>query len=310
MTEGSYRSMSFGEMTDVFTRISAEARTLRPIVDVPVDADPALAAPGVFLAAVGPDEVSTVTTLVPVSSLPIWDVNGYYRAVGIEPPYRPTRRELLWGYMRMGGEANQWATYALKRLLDKGFRAHYDRRPLGEPVDDRYRWEMLARLAALWAAEQSRATGRAVTARDVLGEDIAARMEAEAEAEKLNAEIEVKRADEDAPAADEPYVWPFAYYQWGSRCRDDERLARWQQYLVAEFSRRGLSLQMAVGYFDRTHAAAARVRHRKTEGRFVEILFLHQDADPTPELANVVVATYYKRPYGTPLEHPLYLHHH
>lgn len=306
---GSYRSLNFEELIDAHSRLSDAASYLRPRVDTPsLDEH-------VYQAAIGPTEVSTSVALVPVSTLPIWDVNGYYRACGVSWPYRVTRRELTRIYNESGGpnSNDHYAAYAFQRLRDSEFRQQYDRRPLGPPMDDKYRWEEMFRMAALWAAQHSEVTGMVVTTRDVLGEDITSRMEAQEEAERQGDAIE-SRLDNDAArdAAehdDEPQAWPYAYYLWGSRCDDEQRLAAWQQLLIDSFARQGLSLQMAVGYFDRAYSAAARWRHRNPEGRLVEIIFLNDGVDPTADLADVVVGTYHNRPYGTPLEQPIYLQH-
>lgn len=305
MTEGSYKSMDLGELTDVFESLSSAAQVFRPVVDVP-DADDY-----VYQAAVGPTEVSTDQRLAPMTDWPIWDVNGYYRAIGVQWPYRPTKKQMRLNYQRVGGPNNDYSTYAFKQLLDAELRFRYDRRPLGQPIDDSYRWAEARRMASDFAARQSRATGMRVTVEDILGEDLVARMSAQAEAERQAEEIKDKRDDEEdseeRETLEEHFVWPFAYYLLGSRkFGEDQRLADWQTMLVRAFSREALSLHVAVGYLGRTHAAAARVRHPKPEGGHVQILFLHEDVEPSQELADVVVATYYTRSQHEQHE-PIYL---
>jgi hypothetical protein len=306
--QGARRSLDLDEMTAAFDHLGLSTGILRPTVAAPVDL-----AQLIYQAAVGPTEVSTSTVLVPRSSMPVWDVNGYYRAIGIGLPFRPTRKQMRLGYQRVGGPNNAYATYAFKRLLDPEFRRHYDAREIGEPVDDEYRWVEVRRMAAKFASAQSMITGRQVTVDDVLGEDITSRMKAQAEAERRGEEIQEKResldgADDEVPEnVEEEFIWPYSYYLWGSRKFDDRTLSDWQEMLVQAFARQGLSLHVAVGYFDRTHAEAARVRHPKPEGGHVQILFLHECVEPTQELAESVVATYQTRHQHEPLDEPIYL---
>lgn len=319
MTEepaGVYRTMDFGELSVAYDSLGEAAQLFRPVANTDIETE------AIFQAAVGPTLVSTSTTLVPMKALPIWDVNGYYRAIGVSWPYRPTRKQMMEAYRDSDGGNNTYATYAFQRLRDDELRSKYDRRRLGEPMDDLFRWQDVRRMAADFAAQQSAQLGRAITIDDILGEDLVSRMKAQVEAERQVSEKQSERKNktEDEPevkpevepereVSAPPFVWPYAYYLWNSRAFDDERLSRWQEMLVAACIRRGLSLQVAVGYLGRTRADAARVRHRQ-EGAFVEILFLHEDKEPTPELADVVVATYHTHPYQQPLDHPLYLYDH
>jgi hypothetical protein len=306
--QGTYRPLDFGELSAAYERLAEAARIFRPIVHTD-DPDPAAAVVPIYQAAIGTDQVSTCTELQPVSDLPVWDVNHYYRAIGVRWPYKVNRSEMRRAYTGIRGQDDRYATYALKWLLDREFRAHYDQRPLGQPVDDRYRWEWLYRQASAWAAEQSKITGNVVTATDLLGKDIRQRLAEDVAKEQEQAEQRASGTRSGRPERPEPerYVWLYAYYHWGSRCRDEERLAAWQQMLVSAFARQHLRARIAVGFFARTDARAARVRHRRQDGEMVEILFLHEEARPTPELAGTVVATYHNQPYGSDLPEPVYL---
>lgn len=293
---GSYRSMSFAELSGAYDRLAPEARVVRPIVDVPDDPHPDRVGHGIFLATMGPDVVSTSTCLVPVASMPVWDVNGYYRTLGIGWPYRPTKGELGRAYQARHGDRSDYATYALLQLLDPETRARYDARPLGPPMDDRYRWEELLRLASAWAAAQSLASGERVTPKDFFGGLDPSQVEELVDTDRQGAAG--ADAGERRSGREPEFAWPYAYYHWGSRKRDDRVLARWQELLVTAFSRQALVIPLAVGYVGDIPGEAVRVRYRR-QGipDLIEILFLHEDSLPTRGLAESVVATYYRQPY-------------
>lgn len=298
---GVYRNL---DLSDTFARLPEVAVLLRPVIEAPEDPDPSRSVPTVHLAALGTKVVSTEHSLVPLSSLPIWDVNGYYRALGLGWPYRPSRAELRRAYQRVNGQASEYVTHALKRLLDPVFRAHYDRRPLGQPVDDQYRWGLVKRQAALWAAAQALRLGRPMSFDDFLGERLTRTIAADPSAIETTDPVQ---AHPTGVAVSNTIVpWPYAYYQFGSRKRDDDTLARWQRLLIEAFRRGGLSVQVAVGYLGARPSAAARVWHRTPEGP-IEIIFLHEDTHPTDALADDVVALYYNYPHRTPLIAPLYI---
>lgn len=293
--------MDLGELSDVFEHLGSTVSSFRAVGTLPSDLGDY-----VYLAAVGPFEISTCTDLVPASALPIWDVNGYYRAIGITRPYRPSRKQMRESYRDTGGPGDPYATYAFKRLLDREFRQRYDRRKLGEPMDDDYRFAAMFQMLADMAARQSRLTGRTVTYRDLLGEDLMDKMSRQAEAERQVQDVEAARdlredgTEHDRPQAEEQFVWPYAYFLWSSRKYDDTTLSQWQRMLHEAFVREGLSVQMAVGYFGATSGAAtARVRHPQPGGGHTEILFLHEEAEPSQELAEIVVGTYHTHPHGT-----------
>jgi hypothetical protein len=304
---GSYRSMDLSELSDIFDKLGPAANAIRAVGTLPEDIGDY-----VYLAAIGPFEMSTNTELVPMSALPVWDVNGYYRAIGITWPYRPTRGQMREAYRDTGGPYDDYATYAFKRLLDPVFRRKYDRRTLGQPIDDEYRFREAFRLAADMASRQSRLLGKVITYRQILGEDLFEKMSREAEAEKQAEDIEAQRElrEEGQDIAERPesedFIWLWAYFLWQSRHDDDQKLSEWQRMLHQACVREGLSLQVAVGYFGATSGAAtARVRHPKPGGGHTEILFLREDVLPSQALADVVVATFHTWPHN--IEHdPIY----
>jgi hypothetical protein len=240
-----------------------------------------------------PTEVSLCRELALAGSWPrpIYDVNGYYRALGIGWPFRPTRRELREAYRDCGGPEDEFATYALKRLLDPEVRARYDARPAGQPMDDKYRWIELKRAAARWAAEQTLATGRKHDSAEFVAPDILAKMEAEVLREQTPA---------DEQPSEDP-VWEFGYFRWEAvRAIDPARLSQWQAMLMAACWAAGVSGRFAVGVMGDQPHQAARVSHHGHD-----IAFLDEDTEPTPELAAEVVAHYLTFPLNREFDSPI-----
>ena len=233
-----------------------------------------------FKRGAGPAEASTCTAL-DITPPVIWDVNHYYRRLGIPFPYRDiTRAQLREAFHRVGGERYVEITYAFKQLLNQAVRYDYDRAPWGQPFFDDYLDELLKQEARREAARRQVAAGGAsVTAGDVL-EDWGLHLVDE----------QVQDADTEPEAAPEPVerVWSWSYYLWRSVCDDRERLGRWQAALVAEFSRLGISRTIAVGYFGKQPHSWVSVDAGNTKA-----ILLHENVEPTQQMAAQAAAYVY-----------------
>lgn len=245
-----------------------------------------------------PIYVSTSRELAQVSDQPVWDVNGYYRALGVAFPFKPTRAEMRQAYLDNHRSLDRYATYGMTRLLDREFRAHYDARPIGEPVDDKYRWEEMRRLAAAWAAAETIKRGELVTEEEFIGAIVAKKMTEAAEEEAL----------EESEAVEEPMIdlsqmeadWPFGFWLWGSRKRDERVLSEWQCMLSEELWAKRLRVRLGVGYVGHLAEPSVRVRHDQ-----LDIVLLHEGQEPTQELAALVAQGFVDTPPDTPLTTPL-----
>lgn len=71
---------------------------------------------------------STSTELVRVPEI-VWDVNGYYRALGV--PTSASRKDIRRAYQRLSGQDDWWLTMAVSVLLGSE-RIRYDAMPLGQ----------------------------------------------------------------------------------------------------------------------------------------------------------------------------------
>lgn len=286
MTGGSYTRL---DVASLLSRMPEVAQYLRPSAPPVSEPEHGNRPPEIFRAAYGPETVSTSKALVPMTAVPIFDVNGYYRALGISWPFRPTKTELRKAYVRRHGSDSEYLTYCFHRLLDKDFRANYDARPMGKPVDDIYRWLQVRREGARWAAKETLRTGRAHGLKDFVG-DIADRM----------ATDQQPKQDMGPMEAVEGFMWSYGYYLWGSRHRDEAALSEWQRMLVDAMWERGLWAQLAVGYVGHLPAPAVRVRRNQTT-----IIFLRDTDFPTPDLADAVAETFLITPPNSPVTTPI-----
>ena len=188
-------------------------------------------------------ECSSCTDLAVYPSV-IWDVNGYYRELGFEFPYRPTKREIRRALFVVQWMQSARMTYYAKQLLADDVRRAYDRMPLGEPFFDDYYEEMFRNKAAV-------EVGRRVAEGLVDVEDGNAR-------ERVLSEWGLGFNDDLAeaePAPEDDLVeisWKWSFYLWRSVCLNTERLAEWQAALVREFSSRGARIRFCVGYFGKS----------------------------------------------------------
>jgi hypothetical protein len=245
----------------------------------------------ITLAASGPSVWSTSTALVPLRSLPIWDVNYYYRELGIKAPYRNvSKKQLRDGYTARNGQSSERLTYCFKQLLDPQIRAKYDRMPLGKPMDDKYRWKLIEEAAAEWASRRSAETGEVHEAKEFLEE---VGMDPESIAAR-EAEIE------EAMHSFKTYGWPYAYYLWRSRKFDDATLSEWQSMLISACSERDLSCQLSIGYVGASDQTWLIKEH---DGN--RVVFFNEDAVPDPlvaaEIADSLYPLFAPRTIPTPI---------
>jgi hypothetical protein len=210
----------------------------------------------------GPLDASTCTDLAVISP-PVWDVNFYYRSLGIEAPYKPTKKELRLAYQEVNGQDSERLTYHFKQLLDPDVRKAYDRMPLGSRYQDKYVIEEGMRKLSEKAAEVSDQTGRMVTVEDLIDD------------------FEKGKPTKPKELIPNYIDWEWSYYLCNSRKYDVTALAEWQQLLINAFAKRSVRWKISVGYVGNTKAPFVVRSH---EGRVV--FFLNENETPTPELAN------------------------
>lgn len=236
----------------------------------------------------GPPECSSSTAL---SVLPgyIFDVNGYYRDLGVAT--HATRKQLRLAYQAKNGQSSVRLTYVLSQLLNPEVRREYDLMPLGSVFMDEYvldalnrklKDEMSRRMAHLHdvGVNMDEVDTTAVE-RDILA-DLGYQVADESLPDTPDEVVD----DTPDPVQDEPdpAKFEYAFYAWRTHPRLDapEQMREWQHQLVRALSNEGVALRFAVGVHGIPHPwVQATVGYRT-------VFFIGKDEDPTPELAAAV----------------------
>lgn len=244
-----------------------------------------------------PAECSSSTALSVLPAV-IWDVNGYYRDLGVLPS--ATRKDLRLAYFERDGQSSVRLTYVIKQLLNKATRFEYDCTPLGEVFLDDYVRAEIDRQIRERAAERARRAaeeGARVDFTDLSSFEADVRSEmgfdVRSEEDETHSDTPVETVDDTRSVGqDEPVPAKFlyAYYLWAmkpSSGPDVEhsrlvRLGEWQRQLVRAFSREGLTMRFSVGLH--------RKPNRWVQGRigYRTVFFLNDFEDPSEELATEV----------------------
>lgn len=252
------------------TNTSTSTAYLQPMLDVPM------------LVGAGPLECTSETALA-VSPEVVWDANGYYRALGFRWwAYQGwlTRKQLRLAFQRVGGSNDPWLRSAMTILLNDKDRRIYDNLKLGElfldvTVQDEYKRRAQREALRRRGQHQGRDT------RDEVLEEWG--LHAKPAGDQPEGESDEAPEEEPAPELSEPddIPWRWTYYRWRTFCDDTERLARWQELLVAALAEVGTKLRFGVGFVGRQpHQFSTGVMN----GR-IRVFFLNDRIEPTPELA-------------------------
>jgi hypothetical protein len=223
---------------------------------------PARSADDPVLMGSGPPECSSCTALSVVPGV-IWDVNGYYRELGVG--VRANRKQLRIAYQAKDGQSSARLTYVFRQLLQPDVRFAYDCTPLGELFMDRYVQEMLDRKMKTQKSNRMANLADLGVNLDMIDEEA---IERDIWAE-MGIETEPKNPTEDTPSetvddralegkdVPRPAKFEWSYYLWSTRLVEDPsslgRLAEWQRLLVNALSREGVNLRFAVGYHGKPH---------------------------------------------------------
>lgn len=229
---------------------------------------------------VGPVLASSCTDLAPDPEV-CWDVNGYYAALGV--PWTAPRSTLKRAYLARQGSSSRYLTYVLSQLLNAEKRRAYDRMPLGSTfLDDRYVQERIAREASQEAVRR-RAAGQEQTAEEVLS-DWGFDYKDASHQGSFDNEPEVGQA-EDEPEDEQP--WGFGYYRWRTADLNEDRLRRWQRYLIQVLADERRTVTFAVGVVGNTFAPCM------TRPGPNPIFFLREETEPTLDIARMAVRQFH-----------------
>jgi hypothetical protein len=240
----------------------------------------------------GPATCSTCTDVVSARPTFAWDVNGWYRTIGVPWTYvKATSGTLSRAYIAAGGQKSPRATYYLRRLLNGPVRASYDLTALGEVfLDDQYVQDEIKAKAQAEASRRS--AGGTFTDATAVMDEWGYLLKPDSEDALDDQPVPVQ--DEESPENEsfDPTEWAYSYWLWGSYGRYGgdgwetiDRLERWQSLLVSALSARGARVDLAVGMLGNPggeYPLHYAVRHIDEYW----IVFLNENVAPTPELAD------------------------
>lgn len=219
----------------------------------------------------GPEVWSTCTDVAPIIVFK-WDVNGYYRELGVHPD--ATRRELMQAYVACNGQESPRLTYCFKQLLNPKIRKEYDATPLGEPYLDEYTQDELRKAAARESVKRC-TVGEYVTPAEVLDEW----------------GYELNDGLEDAPTPPKPRRknFEYKYYAWQTSeyLQDEERLAEWQSVLVSQAAQMGIKKKIAIGVTS-LEAPGSFVIQKDSQGN--PIIYLAENCEITEKMAKLALS--------------------
>lgn len=235
--------------------LAADFDLLRQAATVRLDGEP-------WFVADGPPSCSSCTDLA-LSPEICWDVNGYYRELGVD--WTASRKELMRAYVAADGQNSTQLTYILRQLLDPEVRREYDRTPLGERYLDDYVQDEI-RMRAYDEVGRRARRGQEGNASQILDEwGYTINSEAAAQdPDDFGGIPPVTYATDDTPETGLTESWGFGYYLWQRDLRgvskSRESLPTWQLSLIRAMSYRGVTLSFGVGLCTDTDREFA-IRH-------------------------------------------------
>lgn len=224
----------------------------------------------------------------------VWDVNGYYSALGVRPG--ASKKEITQAYLDRVGLLQDDGdrvrlTYIYKVMLDPERRTKYDGAPLGSVFNDPFVAEAI-RLSDAWETSQKLLRG------EVSFDELMDMQEAlDADAQAVEDDF-LARSRETGLTAQNAMIgggqWMWSYYVLDSTCDDHQRLARWQALLVRYLSRKRKGIHIAVGFVGGTESS-----YEVHAVGFRTVVFLNDKNRPTRRQAKQAAATVVKHIKGS-----------
>jgi hypothetical protein len=229
----------------------------------------------------GPLEASSCVTMTVTPEI-IWDVNGYYRALGFEWPFTGiTKKALRLAYHGLDGEKSVYLTQVLKLLLNETERRKYDAAPFGRQHMDIIQVEALLAMVKRMAAAIKPSNDTRATQREILKQMGFNLPDPDAEHYPNGQYPDGQDSCKDEDLLIETF-WRWGYYRWGTGCTDITRLGRWQELLVSQLAALEVTTKVCVGYIGRGRTDSRFVVAR-TYG--VRTVYLREDMAPDEEMA-------------------------
>jgi len=179
----------------------------------------------------GPFAWSTSQTIMRRSSTLCWDVNGYYRSLGIGYPFvHVTVKEIREAYLALDGPNDARLTQAFTTFLDPAAKAVYDAMPLGQRYPDPYVL-LEEKLASLDRGDTVPVTAKVVDGHIVYDIPEGYEMISGHAPGSLDNGRPTSKDDHHVSAKD-PY-YPYTVLLWDVAHFDSLVLEMWQKYLLA-----------------------------------------------------------------------------
>jgi hypothetical protein len=172
----------------------------------------------------------------------VWDVNCYYRELGVAPT--ATRREIKERYLAIEGHGSERITYIVKQLLNPEIRDRYDAIPPGHFLFDQYMLDAVVREIHRQMGESNEAGGEVTDADMVFLQEVTAQLR-----EDLGQVVDSRGSEgqtEEPRAQQRRQTHPWCFYLWRTR-RDDFRVGEWQRLLLTALAERKEVIEFAVG---------------------------------------------------------------
>lgn len=240
----------------------------------------------------GPLEASTSVALA-VTPVVVWDVNGYYRALGFSPPFRGiTKKALREAYQAAGGPSDAWLTAVFRMLIDPVKRHAYDCAPVGEKYLDEVEIQRVTDQAKREAMSRTRTVADCdALLRELLDKAGLVFPPAPGPADPTSPnEHYPEGEDKGQPIMHTgalPAHWRWSYYVWDSARADVTTLAAWQELLIHAFAAQEVTTRFSVGFAGRGRIDDVFVVQR-TYG--VLAIYLREDVPPSLILAHAAVS--------------------
>lgn len=233
-------------------------------------------------------EFSSCTDLALRRTVLIWDVNRYYRDLGIEAPFLPSRPEIRRAFRE--GARGPRETFCFKQLMNSDTRKRYDAAPWGSKFMDEFVWqEQKERVLAEMLKRRMDVEDKDLVKRVFTTLGIPVETPDTPENGKTtdildNDSKEDKDTDEPSKA---PAIYAFAYYLWKTTERQQDRtlLALWQPLVIRALSDLGVTMRVSLGLMGRTpHEWSTGTVGRRT------VAYLNRSTEPSGEVAAKVAA--------------------
>ncbi len=231
----------------------------------------------------GTPEFSSCTDLAVTRAVLIWDVNRYYRDLGLAAPYWCDRTEIRRAFR--SGPRGPRETFCFKQLMNPETRKTYDRAPWGTKMMDPFVWQeqkdkILAEMLKRNMDTEDQGTVKRVF--EAMGIKVDGPDDTPEGGSPEILDNEPVGGEDDPAPTEAPAIYAFAYYLWKTSAHslDRELLAEWQPLIIRALSDLGVTMGVSLGLMGRTpHQWSTGIVGRRA------VAYLNRDSEPNEEVA-------------------------